>query len=234
MNRNFLDRVSCIGADLIKNGAEVSRAEDSMKRMLTSCGCENFTVFCVSSFVIVYADGNVVMKRIINNSLDLSEIDRLNTLSRRICQNTNYLDSNQDGCEQYPLVIRLIAIVLATGSFCIYFGGNIFDSLVAGLIGIVISCIPRLSNSTFAGIFGQSVIAGILSYVPLLLGFSVHPAKIMIGTIMLLIPGITIGSSIRDIMYSDTISGLIEFTESVFFALAIAFGFSVAVLLLGD
>lgn len=231
MDRKNVEYVCSIAAKMIENGAEISRAEDSARRMLASFGCLNFSVFCLSSLVIVSADGCVVMNRISENDLNLSEIDRLNTLSRCICNGVEPINRK---AQEYPLLYRLLAVLLATGSFCIYFGGTFLDAVFSGIIGIIISLLPRISSTSFAQIFIQSITAGLLSYVPTLLGINSRPAMIMIGTIMLLIPGIAIGSAIRDIMLSDTISGLVELTQSLFYALAIALGFSVGVVFLGS
>lgn len=57
--------------------------------------------------------------------------------------------------------------------------------------------------------------------------------KIMTGTIMLLIPGMSIGSSIKDLMSGNLIAGILQFTEALMVALAIALGFSAAVLIFG-
>lgn len=227
MDRKNVEYVCLIAAKMIENGAEISRAEDSALRMLRSLGCVNYCVFCLSSLVIICADGYIVMNRIYVNDLNLSEIDRLNTLSRCICSGVEPINRKP---QEYPLLCRFLAVILATGSFCIYFGGTFSDAAFSGVIGIIISLLPRISSTSFAQIFIQSIVAGVLSYVPLLLGISSQPAMIMIGTIMLLIPGIAIGSAIRDIMLSDTISGLVELTQSLFYALAIALGFCVGVI----
>ena len=227
MDRKNVEYVCLIAAKMIENGAEISRAEDSALRMLRSLGCVNYCVFCLSSLVIICADGYIVMNRIYVNDLNLSEIDRLNTLSRCICSGVEPINRKP---QEYPLLCRFLAVILATGSFCIYFGGTFSDAAFSGIIGIIISLLPRISSTSFAQIFIQSIVAGVLSYVPLLLGISSQPAMIMIGTIMLLIPGIAIGSAIRDIMLSDTISGLVELTQSLFYALAIALGFCVGVI----
>ena len=227
MDRKNVEYVCLIAAKMIENGAEISWAEDSALRMLRSLGCVSYCVFCLSSLVIICADGYIVMNRIYVNDLNLSEIDRLNTLSRCICSGIEPINRKP---QEYPLLCRFLAVILATGSFCIYFGGTFSDAAFSGIIGIIISLLPRISSTSFAQIFIQSIVAGILSYVPLLLGISSQPAMIMIGTIMLLIPGIAIGSAIRDIMLSDTISGLVELTQSLFYALAIALGFCVGVI----
>ena len=60
-----------------------------------------------------------------------------------------------------------------------------------------------------------------------------HTDKIMIGDIMLLIPGIAMTNSIRDILVGDTISGLMRLIESILWAGSLACGFMTAILLIG-
>ena len=184
---------------------------------------------CLNSIVVLICFDDVLVRRINKNDLNLAEIDRLNAVCRDICKEQScHLSENKYSC-----FFKIVSVFLATGAFCIYFGGSIADALVSGIIGLIILKIPKSGVGTFAYTLFQSTVAGFLSYAPLLFGFAVSPDKIMIGTVMLLIPGITIGNAVRDVMYCDTLSGIIEFTESVFTALAIAFGFSLAVIFLG-
>ena len=214
---------------MIENGAEISRAEDSLRRMMLSLGVEG-NAFCLNSLVVLFCEDEVLVRRINKNDLNLGEIDRLNAVSRDICRAKSiYRTENK-----YSLPFRIFSVLLATGAFCVYFGGSIADALVSGIIGLIILAMPKFNVGTFAYTLLQSTVAGFLSFAPLLFGLAVSSDKIMIGTVMLLIPGITIGNAVRDVMYCDTLSGVIEFTESVFTALAIAFGFSLAVVFLGD
>ena len=52
-----------------------------------------------------------------------------------------------------------------------------------------------------------------------------HMDKIMIGDIMLLIPGIAMTNAIRDMLMGDTISGLMRLIESILWAGSLAVGF---------
>jgi uncharacterized membrane protein YjjP (DUF1212 family) len=56
---------------------------------------------------------------------------------------------------------------------------------------------------------------------------------VMIGVIMLLIPGIAFTNSVRDILVGDTISGLMRLVESLLWAAGLAVGFMLAILLVG-
>ena len=57
--------------------------------------------------------------------------------------------------------------------------------------------------------------------------------KITIGNIMLLIPGISFTTSLRDIINGDTISGLVGISEAVIKAIAIAIGFAMVLVGMG-
>ena len=61
-------------------------------------------------------------------------------------------------------------------------------------------------------------------------GIGVHPDKIMIGNIMLVIPGIQLTNSLRDMINGDMISGLLNMSEALLKAIAVAMGFAIILL----
>ena len=56
------------------------------------------------------------------------------------------------------------------------------------------------------------------------IGLGISVDRIMIGNIMLLIPGLALTTSLRDMISGDLISGLLGLCEAVIRAVAIAFG----------
>ena len=56
---------------------------------------------------------------------------------------------------------------------------------------------------------------------------------IMIGNIMLLIPGVLLTNSFRDFISGDMISGLLHFSEAIITAVGVAGGFIIAIILTG-
>ena len=60
-----------------------------------------------------------------------------------------------------------------------------------------------------------------------------HMDKIMIGDIMLLIPGIAMTNAVRDVLVGDTITGIMRFIETFLWAGALACGFMAAIWLIG-
>jgi uncharacterized membrane protein YjjP (DUF1212 family) len=55
----------------------------------------------------------------------------------------------------------------------------------------------------------------------------------MIGDIMLIIPGLMLINSVREMLCGDVMSGLLRLLESIIIAMAIACGFAVPLLLSG-
>ena len=78
-----------------------------------------------------------------------------------------------------------------------------------------------------------STIAGFLAIVFTKLGFGDNYDKLMIGTIMLVIPGLSFGTSIRDLLCGDTLSGILQLFQSLLLAAIIAFGYTIALFFLG-
>ena len=64
-------------------------------------------------------------------------------------------------------------------------------------------------------------------------GIGVQPDKIMIGDIMLVIPGLQLTNSLRDMINGDMISGLLNMSEALLKAVAVAIGFAGVIILGG-
>ena len=65
---------------------------------------------------------------------------------------------------------------------------------------------------------------GFLGCILVRVGIGVHLDKILIGCIMLTIPGIPITYAMRDMLLGESITGLFRFVESLLIAASIAIG----------
>jgi len=74
-------------------------------------------------------------------------------------------------------------------------------------------------------------LAGLLAQACVGIGFGVNLDLIMIGDIMLLIPGLMSTNAIRDVLIGDTLSGIIRLIAALLLAAALALGFMGAILL---
>lgn len=76
----------------------------------------------------------------------------------------------------------------------------------------------------FIGIF-----AILLTYA----GIGAHVDKVIIGDIMLFIPGLAIVNAVRDMLYGDVMTGFFRLVEAILVAGAIACGIALSLILFG-
>lgn len=213
-----------IGREIIICGGEISRANDTIVRINNAYGnkCE---VFALPSLIIAQCAGCVEIRRIDAEDTDLAELARINSLSRRLCTEANE-EIHATKKTIYTRLQNTAAICAATAAFCLFFGGSAPDTVLSAAIGVFISNmgIRRYDFPVFTSNLIMSFSAALAAYVPYKAGLGIHPDKIIIGTIMLLVPGLTIVNSIRDMMKGDLIAGLFELFAEIMSALAIALG----------
>ena len=127
--------------------------------------------------------------------------------------------------------------VLFVIPFAIFFGGNLWDGIASLFVGALI----RVTLYAFAkvhmkAIFSNilcSLISGMACILMCRVGPGQHVEMIMIGNIMLLIPGVLMTNSFRDFISGAMISGLLHFSEAMITAVCVAVGFIFSKILLG-
>lgn len=237
-----------IGEKMLISGAEISRVEDSVRRILMTYDMQRADVFTITSSIIVTVtdmDNNTLTqtRRIHKYNTDLDKLHKLNNLSRKICSDKpalNYiLDelSEIDNGKRYPFYIECLAFSLIASAFTLFFGGNALDAAAAAVLGAllkaVVYAIDRTEvNMVFANVVSSFILCA-LTFLCVAVGFGEHSDKIIIGNIMLLIPGIAMTNSIRDIISGDIMAGILRFCEAIVIAIGIAAGYILAALLLG-
>ena len=216
-----------IGAAMMESGGEVRRTEDTVTRINYAAGATDAQVWAVPGILtvtVILADNttHTGTKRLGPEEIDLAELDRLNTLSRRLCRGET-VDWTVTKRRIYSRRTRLLCTFLATAAFCIYFGGTWAEAVLCGGFGILVSGYrPALQSG------------GLLAFTPQALGLPLRGANILIGTIMLLVPGLTVGNALRDMIDGDLLAGLLQLAEAVLCALAIALGCAFALWLPGS
>lgn len=243
--------LACIldtGETLLTNGAEVFRVEDTLHRLCLAYGFSNVNVFSITSSIVLTvkcADGRIVTqtRRIGSRDTNLRKIELVNALSRQLCKAPLHTTDFQQqlskiSCsENCSIPLQCFGYALVSASFSAFFGGNIWDSLAAALSGLFVFCIQYFLRKTRMNSILQSLLASAFTagVVVLLVRFRIGQAadKITIGNIMLLIPGISFTTALRDMINGDTISGLTGISEAVIKAIAIAIGFAAVLVQFG-
>lgn len=238
-----------MGEILLTHGAEVSRIEDTIGRLCEAYGFVRSDVFTITSSVIVTAtlpDGRTITqtRRIRERDTDLGRVEKINALSRKICAHPLNLEQFQKEVQEIrekkkisPL-LQLAMYMMISASLSVFFRGTARDGLAAALSGVVLFATLYGSaalkiNNLIQTMFCSAVTAmAVVILVKVGIGF--HPDKITIGNIMLVIPGIQLTNSLRDMISGDTISGLLNMSEALLKAISVAMGFALVLLIGGE
>lgn len=232
-----------IGEEMLFCGAEINRVEDSIKRMCISFGANRVDVFTITSSIVVTISGTsfgqvTQTRRISGQSTNFTKLEKLNQLSRDICAHslaTSEITERLNEIKSCPPMkrgLQFLVYAMIAASFSLFFGGSIADATVSAMIAIMINWLNKGANkyikNSFLVVFACSFFGGWLANLAVYIGFGHSVDKISIGNIMLLIPGIAITNSLRDMFSGDTIAGLLRFAESCILAMVIALGFVLA------
>ena len=232
-----------LGERLLECGGEVSRVEDTIQRVCASYGALRTDVFAITSSIVVTMEreGRIVTqtRRITHTTTDLKLLERLNALSRSICAERPPVEGLRErvrSCvtgESRDSLFPLVGYILAASAFAVFFGGGWQDAVCAAVCAVLVFLLdrfarPLLRNGLLYTLF-CSVCAGAMAMLCRQLGLCLQTDKVMIGTIMLLVPGIALTNALRDLFMGDTISGILRLLEAVLQAGAIACGFALAI-----
>lgn len=234
-----------IGAEILRAGGEIHRVEDTVTRICRAYGAEAVEVFAITSLItaeVRMPDGSFATRnrRVSGTYNHLARLEALNALSRTICKSpisAAEVDARLEQIRLYRPVPEWLCYVggmLATGGFAVFFGGTILDGLAAAAIAFFLTLFARLRplriNSMVKSLI-SSFAAGVLSVLCVKVGFGDHVDKIIIGTIMLEIPGLSFGNALRDLLCGDTLAGTMRFIQAILQTLMIALGYMAALTL---
>ena len=237
-----------IGEKMLISGAEIGRVEDSVRLICSAYGCKRTDVFTITSSIVVSIEDEnrkfyTQSRRITGGKTDLTRLDRLNALSRQICRETPGWEFVQgrlaeiDSAKGYPFWLEVASSAMIGGAFAIFFGGGLADGAAAAVLGALLRLLTWLLQKAHMNQILVNVAAAFLLSVAAIscvrLGLGNDPNEIIIGNIMLLIPGIALTNSLRDMISGDIISGLLRFLDAILVAAAIAAGYILAAQLLG-
>lgn len=240
-----------VGAGILSSGGSVSRVETAVDRICRAYGAEEANVAAFPSMIIASvrtADGSEesYMKRVYSTSNNLALLERYNQLSRDICSNKYPPSQGLKMCfglahsKTRNKWVTIAGASTVAGIYSIFFGGTIADVLPAFLVAFGMSLLNEVlskrSLNAYATTFILSLVGGVFS-VSLckllnIIGLPCQCAYVMIGTIMILIPGLLTTNAVRDMFTGDLMSGTFQLLNGVLLAVVIAAGYGVSILAL--
>jgi uncharacterized membrane protein YjjP (DUF1212 family) len=171
---------------------------------------------------------------------DLNRLETINSAARHICDTTPPIErlplSLNRSAAQWSWLVFL-GYLLGTGPFAIFFGGSLLDGIAASLIGGIIYIMELIRSRHHQNRTIYTVIAcflsGLLARFSVGLGLGVDLEMVMIGDVMLFIPGLALVNGVRELFYSDILTGIYRMIEAVLGAGAIAVGYALALMIGG-
>jgi uncharacterized membrane protein YjjP (DUF1212 family) len=233
-----------LGDVMLRSGGEIYRIEDTVIHILEAYEIEEFDVYVLSNGIFASAnedreDACSMIRHVPLGSVNLEKISALNQLARDICSHDCTLEDawkRLDECKKrgaYPRWILLVSSGIGSAGFCYLFGGQPLDAVFAFFIGLLEEILllyfakqklSRVLSNVFASMFVM-----ILSILVFYTGLPVMQDKIVIGSIMPLVPGIAFTTSIRDFYNGDFLSGTIHLIDALLTALCIAVGVCISI-----
>ena len=235
----LIDLASDLGYELAMSGAETFRVEESVSRVLSAYGL-NAEVFAIPNYLIVTVltkKGLPItrMRRIGSHGNDLDSVERLSALGRSFCLHTpapqeaqqQLADTLANRRAYSPATLGLGNFLGAFG-FCLFFGGSVPDALCAGVCGLLVGLVTGVLGKRRVSQFFITIAA---AFFMAWLAYGLGVARIcqrtdavIIGALMILVPGLLFTNAMRDIIYGDTNSGLNRVVQVFLVAAAIALG----------
>ena len=235
-----LKTVIYAGEIMLVSGAEVSRVEDTVRRILLNFGFMDAQVFVMPGMLIVTVESGentskTVIKRISGGSQHLGKVSLINSLSREFAERNMSIDefnSRLDRIYNEPSYKNWVMIVAAgVGSFAFTYivNADITASFVALFVGALVYAVSMLLRHYKVSRVLMNVLSGLLCFVAAyfvitLLNNPPLMEMVVFGAIIPHLPGVSLVSAMRDIMEGDLVSGSVGLVDAVAVAGSLAAG----------
>lgn len=241
----ILSKILEIGEGMLTSGGEVSRVEDSITRLCSAYHMRDINVFTITaSIVVTVTDENEQVisqtRRVRKYRTDFTKLERYNALSRELCatpKNADYIQKCLEKIREEKMYTDhqdILAYMLVSAAFSVFFGGGVHDAMAAAIVGIIlyfmVGVTRKLEMNYIVSNLLCSFCGGAAAVLLFKLGIARSVDKVIIGNIMLLIPGISLTNAIRDMISGDIMSGTSRLCEAILIAIAISLGFTITLL----
>ncbi|MCA1042094.1 threonine/serine exporter family protein [Bacillus infantis] len=230
------------GKIMLQSGAETYRVEDTMMRIAASFGVDQSHSYVTPTGIIFSIEGHDPTKtkliRISERGTDLDKVTIVNSISRNISSGELTVKEALQSLREveaapmaYSLLLQILAAAISSGCFLIMFKGSWEDFLPAVVCGglgfISFVYFHKWVPIKFFAEFVAAFVIGLASYAFVFSGAGNELDKIIIGSVMPLVPGLLITNAVRDLIAGHLVSGLSKGAEAFLTAFAIGSGIAV-------
>lgn len=239
----LLDLATDLGYRMAMSGAETFRVEECIIRVLAAYDieAEAFVIPNCMHISIEPVVGRPLtrMRRIGSHGNHLDAVEQLSNVSRRICTErpapeiaAQWLEEAVGQIRNYSFLWYLVGNMLGAFGFSLMFGGSFLDGLLSAVCGLLVALINQWMTKLDSNQFFQTIAAAfpmaLLAYAFGALIPGVRSDMVIIGALMILVPGLLFTNAMRDIIFGDTNSGINRIVQVLLIAVAIALGAAAA------
>ncbi|CNK35188.1 threonine/serine exporter family protein [Streptococcus agalactiae] len=243
--QNDMSVVLRAGKLLIESGAEVYRVEDTMKHFAKALQIENFEAYVVSSSIIAsginrYGKQEAKVCNTDGVTANLGRLEAVNNLSRQIAKQD--LVSPEEIVKQldliehqkdYSLLVTLISYFCGAGSFSLALGSSLLDSFSAAVTGLILGYFlnfmeSRIHTGFLLTILGSSVVA-LSANLLYFSGLGEHRSIIILGALMVMVPGAAFVNSVREFSQNNFSTGLALIMSALLICISISAGVAITI-----
>ncbi len=232
-----------LGYELAMAGAETYRVEESVRRVLLAYGIEA-EIFAIPNSLIVsietpWRKPMTRMRRIGQHGNDLDAVEQFSALSRAICgekpepaEGLKWLAEAKSRRAKYRFPTVLLGNFAAAAGYALFFGGTLADTIWAGVLGLLVALssrfLDKIQTNPFFTTITASFLMALTAYAVEAVNLAHNADAAIMGTVMLLVPGLLFTNAMRDIIYGDTNSGVNRVAQVFLIAAGIALGTAAA------
>lgn len=237
-SRAVMDLAVMAGSILIESGAEISRVEETVKRICRAYGAEQSESYVLTNGIFTTASlhGGETYARVRflpSNSTRLDRIAAVNQLSREIAAGerdvasaTQILREIQRMPGPKPLA-QLGAAGIGAASFCHLFAGGLSDCACAAVCGVALQGFLLLVRGRLGKLSVNLMGGALVTLLCLLMrsaGLGAQINQMIIGSIVPLVPGVSFTNAIRDIAEGNYLSGAVRMLDALLVGFCMAVG----------
>ena len=233
-SQEVLDFASEAGRILLENGAEISRVEETMERIASHYGQVGEKFFVLSNGIFTTGRSYAHVEFIPIKGSRLDRVVDVNQLSREI--ESRNLSLPQARCRLEEIKARgpkkdweqYLGAGLGCAGFSIIFGGSFADSLCSLIAALLLNFFLMKVSTPYLSKTLGNICAGfmgtLLCILLLKLGIGDNLGNMVVGTLILLIPGVAFTNGLRDIANEDYLAGITRLADALMMFLCIAIG----------
>lgn len=235
------------GQLLLEAGADTQRVEETVQRIGTALGAAAMEVYVTPTGIIASAlsgpEHRTRIVRVRTSSVDLSRVDAINRLSRRVAQDGMMVDEVDAALQviatqprRYNRTITVAMTALACACLSLVFGGG-GREFVAVFAAAALALLVRQAMTTRgAGLLLQVPPAAFASTLVVVVGgqlLGVDRFAIAVPAAVLhLVPGVPLITALNDLLGNFLVSGVTRAAQAALIVIEIGVGVALALALL--